>query len=115
MSAPRPGQALINGYHAHIYFVESSREFAAGIRQTIGERFDVELGRWHDRLVGPHTRPMYQVSFSTQVFADFVPWLMVNHGGLAVLIHPRTGDDLADHRDYALWLGETLELDLSQL
>ncbi len=114
MSAPRPGQALINGYHAHIYFVESNREFAAGICQTIGERFDVELGRWHDRLVGPHTRPMYQVSFSTQVFADFVPWLMVNHGDLAVLIHPRTGNDLADHTDYALWLGETLELDLSK-
>ncbi len=55
------------------------------------------------------------MSFSTQLFAEFVPWLRVNHGDLAILIHPRTGDDLADHTDHALWLGEKLELDLSQL
>ena len=40
---------------------------------------------------------------------------MVNHGDLAVLIHPRTGDDLPDHGDYALWLGDKLELDFSVL
>ncbi len=115
MSAPTPGQATIDGYHAHIYFDVSNRELAAEIRETIGERFDVDMGRWHDTLVGPHSRSMYQVSFSTQLFADFVPWLMVNHGDLAILIHPRTGDDLADHTDHALWLGEKLDLDLSIL
>ncbi len=115
MSTPTPGKAVIAGYHAHIYFDDSNREYAAEIREIIGERFDVEMGRWHDRLVGPHSRPMYQVSFATEVFADFVPWLMVNHGDLAVLIHPRTGDDLSDHTDYALWLGEKLDLDLSVL
>ncbi len=108
-------QATIAGYHAHIYFEDSNREFAAEIRQAIAERFDVEMGRWHDKLVGPHSRPMYQVGFSTKVFADFVPWLMVNHGDLAVLIHPRTGDDLPDHTKFALWLGEKLDLDLSVL
>ena len=88
---------------------------AAEIREAMGERFDVELGHWHDRLVGPHSRAMYQVSFSPRVFADFVPWLMVNHGDLAVLIHPRSGDDLPDHTEYALWLGEKLDLNLSVL
>ena len=108
-------QATIAGYHAHIYFEESNREFAAEIRETIAERFDVEMGRWHDRPVGPHTRSMYQVAFSIDTFAEFVPWLMIHHGNLAVLIHPRTGDDLADHTDYALWLGEKLDLDTSVL
>ena len=107
--------ATITGYHAHIYFEESNRDHAAEIRETMAARFDVEMGRWHDKLVGPHTRPMYQVSFATEVFAEIVPWLIVNHGDLAVLIHPRTGDDLPDHTDYALWLGEKLDLDLSVL
>ena len=30
-------------------------------------------------------------------------------------VHPDTGDDLKDHTDHALWLGEMLELDLSAL
>ncbi len=107
--------ATITGYHAHIYFEESNRNHAAAIRETMAQRFDVKMGRWHDKLVGPHTRPMYQVAFSTRVFAEFVPWLMVNHGDLAVLIHPETGDDLPDHTDHALWLGEKLDLDLSVL
>ena len=108
-------QATIAGYHAHIYFEESSADEAAGLRETIAARFDVEMGRWHDKLVGPHTRPMYQVSFAPRVFAEFVPWLMVNHGDLAVLIHPSTGDHLPDHTEYALWLDEKLDLDLSVL
>ena len=115
MSTATPGKAVIAGYHAHIYFDVSNREYAADIREVIGKRFDVEMGRWRDVPVGPHPRSMYQVAFTPDVFADFVPWLMVNHGDLSVLIHPRTGDDLSDHRDYPLWLGEKLDLDLSVL
>ena len=35
--------------------------------------------------------------------------------GLTVLVHPLTGDDLADHRDHALWLGDSRPLDLEAL
>ena len=38
---------------------------------------------------------------------------MLNRRGHAVLVHPNTGDGLADHRDYPLWLGERLALDFS--
>jgi DOPA 4,5-dioxygenase len=31
---------------------------------------------------------------------------------LNVLVHPQTGDDLADHSDNALWLGRKLRLKL---
>ena len=74
MAMPEP--AVITGYHAHIYFEESSADHAAEIRETIAARFDVEMGRWHDKLVGPHSRPMYQVSFAPSLFAEFVlHWL----------------------------------------
>jgi len=30
------------------------------------------------------------------------PWLMLDRGPLGVLVHPETGDNLADHRDQAI-------------
>ena len=101
----------IRSYHAHIYFEGAEqRETAIVLREVIAERFSVQLGRVHDRLVGPHARPMYQVAFSTEVFAIFVPWLMLNRQGLAVLVYPNTDQPRRDHLIYALWLGEVLPI-----
>ncbi len=107
---PRP-VAEIASYHAHIYFDgPAEREVAMALREQISERFSVALGRVHDRLVGPHSRAMYQVSFDVQTFATFVPWLMLNRGGLSILVHPNTGRELADHVEQGLWLGDPLPL-----
>lgn len=93
----------IKSYHAHIYFDGVEQRNAAEIlREEIGQRFPVLLGRWHDRLVGPHTIPMYQVAFAVAEFSRFVPWLMINRRGLAVLIHPDTGHPRSDHVNHAI-------------
>ncbi len=103
----------IEGYHAHVYYPDGeSRERAAALRTAIEARFAVRLGRWRDSPVGPHPQPMYQVAFDTPLFPAFVPWLMLNRNGLTVLVHPRTGDDVADHGRFALWLGAVLPLDM---
>jgi DOPA 4,5-dioxygenase len=107
--------ARIAGYHAHIYYDGSTRAFAGELREAIAAHFEVKLGRWHDQPVGLHPQAMYQVAFDVAEFPRLLPWLMLNHGGLSVLIHPLTGDDLADHRDYPLWLGPALPLRLDQL
>ena len=106
----------IRNYHAHIYFDgPEQRRAAEALRGEIADRFSVLLGRWHDRLVGPHTRPMYQVAFSTDEFARFVPWLAINRRGLTVLIHPNTGRSKADHLTHAMWLGGILEINAASL
>jgi DOPA 4,5-dioxygenase len=106
----------IRSYHAHIYFDGPvQRRTADMIRAEIDARFSVRLGRWHDRLVGPHTRPMYQVSFSVEEFPRLVPWLMLNRRDLAVLIHPNTGRSKPDHLSHALWLGEILGINAGPL
>lgn len=107
--------AVITGYHAHVYYDGASRARAERLRETVGARFDVELGRWHDRPVGPHPRWSYQIAFGTELFARLVPFLALNRDDLAVLVHPLTGDERADHSAHALWLGEILELDLEVL
>ena len=105
----------ITGFHAHIYFDAASREAAARVREGLGGRFEVQLGRWHDKPIGPHPKAMYQVAFLAEQFGKVVPWLMLNREGLDILVHPSTGDDVGDHTDRSLWLGEKLELNIEFL
>jgi len=99
--------ASILSYHAHVYFdPASTRGDAEALRQQIAERFAVQMGRWHEVPVGPHSRAMYQVAFATALFATFVPWLVINRGKLNVLVHPNTLAPHDDHLHHALWLGE---------
>ena len=105
-----PGK--ISGYHAHIYYDRATRDVAERLRRVIPRRFRVELGRWREEPVGPHPQSMYQVKFRVKEFPRIVPWLMLNRGGLSVLVHPNTGDDYQDHAFNALWLGDRLTLRL---
>jgi DOPA 4,5-dioxygenase len=107
--------AQITGFHAHIYFDTTSREVAARIREGLGASFEVQLGRWHEKPIGPHPKAMYQVAFLPEQFGKVVPWLMLNREGLDILVHPSTGDDVGDHTDRASWLGEKLELNIESL
>lgn len=107
--------AEITGFHAHVYYDPSTREAAARVRDGLAEQFDVELGRWHDKPIGPHPQSMYQVKFAPEQFGVLVPWLMLHHEGLDVLIHPSTDDAMGDHTDRALWLGEKLALNMDVL
>ena len=101
--------SAIQGYHAHIYYDAETRPIAERLREAIGNRFGVELGRWRDEPVGPHPVPMYQAAFPAAEFPRIVPWLMLNRGGLSVLVHPQTEDAYDDHT-HALWLGAPLPL-----
>ena len=108
--------ARIHSWHAHIYFDGAAqRELAAAVREQIAERFEVQMGRWHEVPVGPHTRAMYQVAFEVRLFAQFVPWLALNRRGLDVLVHPNTHAPRADHLQHALWLGTRLPVDAERL
>jgi aromatic ring-cleaving dioxygenase len=110
---PRAAQVTkIYGYHAHIYYDDKSRPVAERIRRALPRRFEVELGRWREEPVGPHPQAMYQVKFAPREFERIVPWLMLNRSGLAILVHPETGDDYTDHAFNALWLGAKLKLRL---
>ena len=105
----------ITEFHAHVYYDPATRNAATHVREELGARFEVRLGRWHDQPVGPHPQAMYQVAFSPERFAAIVPWLMLNREGLDVLVHPLTGDSVVDHTDHALWLGKRLKLNIESL
>jgi len=113
--APRPiGE--IASYHAHVYYdPATTRSEAERLRQWIGERFSVTLGRWHDVKVGPHDQAMFQVAFASEVFPALVPWLMLNHGSLSILVHPNTANPRRDHLADPIWIGPALAVHADKL
>ena len=105
----------IRSWHAHVYFDASSRDAAQALREALTAQFplEFEMGRFHEREVGPHPRWSYQLAFAPPAFSEIVGWLALNHGALDVFVHPNTGDELRDHRDCAIWLGRSHQLNLS--
>jgi aromatic ring-cleaving dioxygenase len=116
-AAPPRDPQIVKHYHAHIYYdPQSTREQAARLREQVATAFpSATLGRWHDAPVGPHPQSMYQIAFSADLLASFLPWLMLNRAGLTILLHPETENDYADHIDHAIWFGEILPLRLDVL
>ncbi len=80
------------------------------MRQQIAERFLVAPGTVHDRPVGPHARPMYQIRFDVTTFATLVPRPMLNRSGLPVRVHPDATRGGGGHLVRAQWLGEPLPI-----
>jgi aromatic ring-cleaving dioxygenase len=108
--------ANIQDWHAHIYFDAITVEPARALREKIEKTFqDIVMGRFHERPVGPHPRFSYQVLFKNDQLAPILSWLALNRGQLTVFVHPNTGEQLEDHRDRAIWLGEQVPLLLDAL
>lgn len=112
----------ISHFHSHIYFdlehgaaatKESASELQQGILAELGE-----LVRVHgliDEPIGPHPLPMFEVDIPAENIKPVKKWLAAHRGPHSILVHPLTGDELADHRDYAQWIGPALPLNLEFL
>jgi len=103
----------ISGYHAHVYFDVKSVTKARNICTQAAQEFGVEMGRVHEKPVGPHPMWSCQLAATPEQFSELLPWLALHRDGLIVFCHPDTGNHLADHRDHGIWLGTGLALDLT--
>jgi DOPA 4,5-dioxygenase len=116
MSEKTPESVGNLGFHAHIYYDPTrTRGIAEQLCAAIHEKFGAEIDGFRDTPVGPHPIANVLVIFETDLFADVVPYLMLNREGLDILVHPLTEDAVEDHSSYAIWLGKPVELKLHTL
>lgn len=102
-------------FHAHIYYSNKTLEEARALRRRAGETFGIELGRLHEKNVGPHLTWSCQLTVPKDRFGEIIPWLSLNRGNLDFFVHAVTGDDLLDHTQHVMWLGKSFPLNLNGL
>jgi DOPA 4,5-dioxygenase len=105
----------IKGYHAHVYYNADTKKSAEGLRDTIMSKFSVKPGAFSDAPIGPHPISQFNVMFRIEEFQNIVPWLMLNHEDLDVLIHLLTDSSYDDHSKNALWIGTPVPMRLDIL
>jgi DOPA 4,5-dioxygenase len=109
---PRRPQNLHPAYHAHVYFGPDTVAQARELVARAGGLFNVQVGRVHEKPVGPHPAWSCQLAFDAAEFDKIIPWLDQHRGELDVFVHGVSGDELADHTTHASWLGNEWPLKL---
>ena len=102
-------------YHAHVYYTAESRQAAESLCVRAADEFGIIMGRMHDQPIGPHPMPSCQLAFGAAKFAELIPWLMRYRDGLTIFVHGESGDAIADHTLYVMWLGASQALNLDGL
>lgn len=110
----------IEFYDFHVYYfarIELSRKEAFDLLDKLLRDFPENAKEGsiivkklpNDDVIGPHATQFWEVDVKRpEVFVRLLGWFQLNHGNLSVLIHPQTGEDLLDHTERALWLGDKL-------
>jgi len=106
-------QSIIRDFHAHIYFDASELPKARELATEASARFELPVGRFHERPVGPHPRGSVQLTVAREKFGELAQWLALNRGELTIFAHANTDDDLADHTAHVIWFGPSEPLNLS--
>ena len=103
----------IRDFHAHIYYDPEDVDRAKQLAAAAQARFQIAVGHFHLRPVGPHPRGSVQLTVPRDAFGDVAQFLALNRGSLTIFAHAETGDDLADHSQHVIWFGPSETLDLS--
>ena len=104
-------------FHAHVYFDVASKPAASNLRDLLTQTFptQVEVYRMIDQPIGPHPQAMFEADFHRPHFDEVVAFLRANRGSLDILVHQNTQDEVWNHSDGALWLGNVLAIDFDSL
>ena len=100
--------AKASEYHVHIYFKETWDEWqaemlAVGLKGAFGDK----VSKPHTAgAIGPHTQRNIEVDVKPEALAEVLLAIQANNQGLSVLVHPRTGDEVFDHKVAAVWVGQ---------
>lgn len=101
-------------FHFHIYYElnEVEIEKAKSLVKDLTEMDDIQIGRFWDKPVGPHPVGSCQITVSDKKFYEMTQWFLLNRKGLSIFVHALSGDNIIDHTDYVMWIGNSYKLNL---
>ena len=95
--------------HMQVYYTDVS--VALQVHRELFASFpDAILFPPVSRPVGPHPLPMFEVHIAPKMAGAVAEWLEKHSAGLTALLHPHTGDVIADHLTLSKWVRGPLEL-----
>jgi aromatic ring-cleaving dioxygenase len=104
-------------YHAHIYFALDEIALATQVHENIAQAIPqlTYVGDLIPMPIGPHPLPMFEIHIPRPQLESAIAAIDMLREGLSVLIHPVQHDEVAAHTIDAVWLGETLTLNIDFL
>jgi DOPA 4,5-dioxygenase len=96
-----------------LYDTLEERAEAAALREAMRAAFQdkhVYFGEMIDVPVGPFRIPMWEGNFRVDLLQEVLLWLMDHRGGLRIMVHKLSCDNVWDHTSGALFLGDTAPL-----
>eukprot|EP01006_Ploeotia_vitrea_P031511 TRINITY_DN63848_c0_g1_i1.p1 TRINITY_DN63848_c0_g1~~TRINITY_DN63848_c0_g1_i1.p1 ORF type:complete len:148 (+),score=12.61 TRINITY_DN63848_c0_g1_i1:52-495(+) len=114
-----------NPFDVHVYYTHTPQ-----YKQASMELREKMLARWpgfwyggpYDDPIGPHPTPMWSLNFKDNSkdpqkdWTEMTEFLQANNpAGLSILVHPNTGDEVADHTTNSVWFGPKVSLFLRPL
>lgn len=103
-------------FHAHVYFNQKKQVKAEAFHQKMEQNKDQSgLSPLRFELRGPHPHWMFTLNFTSENFMKMVEFMQKHRDGLSILIHPLSGNEVLDHTDYAMFLGQKENLNLAAL
>jgi len=65
------------------------------------------------RAAGPFTTAQWALFFLAEDYSEIALWFMQNRDDFDIMIHPNSGYELEDHKDWPLWAGRMWPMDYS--
>lgn len=112
---PNKNSVKFDYFHSHIYYTAETKPKAELLHKLLIQKFStaVRVSALYDELMGPHPFFMFEADFKAELFLKVIHFLSEHREGLSILIHPLSGNSVLDHTDYAMFLGQKENLNLS--
>ena len=127
----KPNPAKAHSWHFHILFWSSNENHKKGaydLRDKFISEFTKILGPIpickdlyhgdivclfdpHEQANGPFLTAEWSVFITNETFDVIVRWIMQNRGIYDLFVHPNSGCQVDDHTRWAMWGGNSWELD----
>ncbi len=100
-------------YHFHIYFNRNQLSTLKTVLEKLEGLDNIQIGRIRETPIGPHPTGSCQISVKGGNVEKMLAWFLVERRGLDIFIHPLSGDEIKDHTDYTVWIGQPHQLNLN--